>query len=215
MSDDKQLQQAVLDELQWEPSVNAAHIGVTAKSGVVTLLGHVGTFSEKFAAEKATRRVKDVKAVAEELEVQLPFSVRHGDEEIASAALNRLKWDSAVPVDAVKAKVEKGWVTLTGEVDWHYQQQAAADDVRGILGVVGVANDISIKPRPNTAEIRNNIMVALDRSWFDPATINVTAQGGTVKLTGTVESWYERDEASSAAWAAPGTTSVENNIAVI
>src|ERR1700677_1038157 len=103
MSDDKQLQQAVLDELQWEPSVNAAHIGVTAKSGVVTLLGHVGTFSEKFAAEKATRRVKDVKAVAEELEVQLPFSVRHGDEEIASAALNRLKWDSAVPVDAVKA----------------------------------------------------------------------------------------------------------------
>ena len=214
MSDDKQLKQAVLDELQWEPSVNAAHIGVTAKSGVVTLMGHVATFSEKFAAEKATRRVNDVKAVAEEIEVQLPFGVRYGDEEIASAAANRLKWDSSVPVDTIKAKVEKGRVTLTGEVDWHYQQQAAVDDVRSILGVIGVSNDITIKPRPNTSEIRNNIMVALDRSWFDPASISVTAQGGKVNLTGSVESWYEREEASAAAWAAPGTTSVNNKITV-
>ena len=215
MSDDKQLKQAVLDELQWEPSVNAAHIGVTAKSGVVTLMGHVATFSEKFAAEKATRRVNDVKAVAEEIEVQLPFGVRYGDEEIASAAVNRLKWDSSVPVDVVKAKVEKGRITLTGEVDWHYQQQAAVDDVRGILGVIGVSNDITIKPRPNTSEIENNIRVALDRSWFDPASINVTALDGKVKLTGSVESWYEREEASSAAWAAPGTTSVNNEITIL
>jgi osmotically-inducible protein OsmY len=214
MSDDKQLKQAVLDELQWEPSVNAAHIGVTARSGVVTLLGHVGTYWEKFEAEKATRRVKDVKAVAEELEVQLPSSVRHGDEEIASAVVNRLKWDSSVPVDAVKANVEKGQITLTGEVDWHYQQLAAVNAVRGILGVVGVSNEIAIKPRPNTSEIRNHIMVALDRSWFDPASITVTAQGGKVELTGRVESWYEREEASAAAWAAPGTTSVNNKITV-
>ncbi|WP_176060088.1 BON domain-containing protein [Paraburkholderia sp. BCC1876] len=214
MSDDKQLKQAVLDELQWEPSVNAAHIGVTAKSGVVTLMGHVGTFPEKFAAEKATRRVKDVKAVAEEIAVQLPSCVRYGDEEIASAAVNRLKWDSSVPVDTVKVKVEKGRVTLTGEVDWHYQQQAAVDDVRSILGVVGLSNDITIKPRPNTSEIRHNILVALDRAWFDPASITVTAQGGKVNLTGSVESWYEREEASAAAWAAPGTTSVNNKITV-
>jgi osmotically-inducible protein OsmY len=215
MSDDAKLKQAVLDELKWEPSVMAAHIGVTAKDGVVTLMGHVESYSEKFAAEKATRRVKDVKAVAEELEVRLPFSVKHGDEEIASAAINRMKWDSSVPSDAVKAKVEKGWVTLTGEVDWHYQQEAAAGDVRGLWGVVGVYNEITIKPKPNTSKIRDDIIHALDRSWFDPATINVTAQGGKVKLTGTVESWYERDEATSKAWAAPGTTSVENYIAVI
>jgi len=214
MSDDKRLKQAVLDELQWEPSVNAAHIGVTAKDGVVTLMGHVENFAEKSAAERAARRVKEVRAVAEEIEVRLPFSVKHGDEEIASAAASRLQWDSAVPKGAVKVKVEKGWVTLTGDVDWHYQQDAAASDVRGLWGVIGVSNEIAIKPKPNTSNIRDKIMVALDRSWFDPATINVTAQGGKVTLTGEVDSWYERDEAGSAAWAAPGTTSVQNDISV-
>jgi osmotically-inducible protein OsmY len=215
MFDDKQLQQAVIDQLKWEPSVKSAHIGVTARAGVVTLLGHVESYSEKFAAEKAARRVKDVKAVAEELDVRLPFSVKHGDEEIASAAVNRMKWDAAVPSDAVKVKVEKGWITLTGEVDWHFQHEAAADDVRGLWGVVGISNQITIKPKPNTAKIKDDILIALGRSWLDPATINVSAQGGKVKLTGKVESWYERDEASSTAWAAPGTTSVENDIAVI
>jgi len=214
MSDDKHLKQAVLDELKWEPSVNEAHIGVTAKGGVITLMGHVETFSEKFAAEKAARRVNDVKAVAEEIEVRLPFNVKHGDEEIAAAAVDRLRWDASVPSGAVKARVEKGWVTLSGEVDWRYQQDAALSDVRGLWGVIGVSNDIAVKPRPDTSAIRDKIMVALDRSWLDPATINVTAQGGKVKLTGKVNSWYERDEANSAAWAAPGATSVENNISV-
>jgi len=214
MSDDKHLKQAVLDELQWEPSVNAAHIGVTAKDGVITLMGHVENYFEKSAAEKAARRVKEVKAVAEEIEVRLPYSIKHGDEEIASAAVDRLEWDSTLPDGAVKAKVEKGWVTLTGEVDWHYQQEAAMNDVRGLWGVTGVSNEITIKPKPNTSNIKDKIMVALDRSWFDPATINVTAQGGRVTLTGKVNSWYERDEAGSAAWAAPGTTSVENDIYV-
>ncbi len=214
MSDDKHLKQAVLDELQWEPSVNAAHIGVTAKDGVITLMGHVENYFEKSAAEKAARRVKDVRGVAEEIEVRLPFSVKHGDEDIASAAVDRLRWNSTFPDGAVKAKVEKGWVTLTGEVDWHYQQEAAANDVRGLWGVTGVSNEITIKPRPNASNIRDKIMVALDRSWFDPARINVTAQGGKVTLTGKVNSWYERDEAGSTAWAAPGTTSVENDIYV-
>jgi osmotically-inducible protein OsmY len=215
MSEDQKLKQAVLEELNWEPSVDSAHIGVTAKAGIVTLTGHVEKYSEKAAAEKATRRVKGVKAIAEELEVRLPSSVKHGDEEIAAAAVNRMKWDAAVPKDAVKLKVEKGWITLTGEVDWHYQHDAAADDVRGLWGVIGVSNEITVKPRPNTSKIRDNIMTALDRSWFDPATINVTAQGGKVTLTGKVDSWHERSEAGSAAWAAPGTTSVENDIAVI
>ena len=214
MSDDQRLKQAVLDELQWEPSINAAHIGVAAKNGVVTLMGHVENFAEKSAAEKAARRVNEVRAVAEEIEVRLPFNVKHGDEEIAAAAVDRLRWDASVPSGAVKARVEKGWVTLSGEVDWRYQQDAALSDVRGLWGVIGVSNDIAVKPRPDTSAIRDKIMVALDRSWLDPATINVTAQGGKVKLTGKVNSWYERDEANSAAWAAPGATSVENNISV-
>jgi len=214
MSDDQRLKQAVLDELLWEPSVNAAHIGVTANDGVVTLMGHVENFSEKSAAERAARRVKEVKAVAEEIEVRLPFTVKHGDEEIATQAASRLKWDSMLPSEAVNVTVENGWVTLTGAVDWHFQQEAAANDLRGLWGVVGVSNEIAITPKPNTASIRDNIMTALGRSWFNPATINVTAEGGRVRLTGKVNSWYERDEAGSTAWAAPGTTSVENDISV-
>ena len=159
--------------------------------------------------------MKDVKGIAEEIEVQLPFSVKHDDEDIATAAVNRMNWDTSVPKDSVKAKVENGWITLTGEVDWHYQQEAAAHDVRGLWGVVGVLNQISIRSKPNAAKIKEDIIIALDRSWLDPATINVTAQDGKVKLTGTVESWHERDEANSTAWAAPGTTSVENEIAVL
>ncbi len=214
MTDDKSLKQAILDELQWEPSVNAAHIGVTARNGVVTLTGHVENYTEKLAAEKAARRVNEVKAVAEEIEVRLPFSVKHGDEEIAAAAVERLKWDSSIPTGAVKVKVEKGWVTLTGQIDWHYQAASAVSAIRGLWGVVGVTDLITVKPKPNTTAIRESIVKALHRSWFDPATINVTAQGGEVKLTGTVNSWYERDEAGSAAWAAPGTTSVDNEIHV-
>ncbi len=214
MSDDNHLKQAVLDELKWEPSVNAAHIGVSADSGVVTLMGHVGSYTEKWAAEKAARRVKDVHAIAEEIEVKLPFGVKHGDEEIASAASHRLAWDSTIPKDAIKANVEKGWITLTGEVDWHYQQAAAAEDIRGLRGVVGVLNNVTIKSKPNSSKIKDDILLALDRARFDPATITVTAQGGKVTLTGKVGSWYEREEASSTAWAAPGTTSVHNELTV-
>ena len=214
MSNDKVLKQAVLDELEWDPSVNSAHIGVSAKNGIVTLTGNVESYFEKSAAEKAARKVNDVKGVAEEIEVRLPFEVKHGDEEIAAAAVGRLKWSSTIPRDAVKVKVERGFVTLTGEVDWHYQQNAAADDVRGLWGVVGVSNQITLKPKPNVSNIQEKIKVALNRSWFDPAAINVFAHGGTVKLTGKVHSLVERDEADAAAWASPGTMFVENNISV-
>ena len=214
MSDDKNFMQAVIDELNWEPSVNSANIGVTAKGGVVSLMGHVGSYSEKYAAEKAARRVKGVKAIAEEIEVKLPLGTERGDEEIAAAAIARLSWDAAIPADAVKVKVEKGWVTLTGNVDWHYQHEAAANDIRSLWGVTGLSNQIAIKPRANASNIKENILVALHRSWFDPSAIKVAVDGGKVNLTGTVDDWGQRSIAASTAWAAPGTTSVENHIQV-
>ncbi|MEO8532036.1 MAG: BON domain-containing protein [Deltaproteobacteria bacterium] len=214
MSDDKQLKQAVLDELKWEPSVNAAHIGVTTKDGVVTLMGSVETYVEKHAAETAALRVKDVKAVAEEIEVKLRFDVKHGDAEIAAAAVDRLAWNVSVPKDAVKVAVSKGWVTLTGNVHWHYQHDAAADAVRTLWGVTGVSNQIAIKPIANAGNIKSDIMVALNRSWFAPEHINVATNDGKVTLTGTVEYWDERALAGTTAWAAPGVTSVTNDIRV-
>jgi len=216
MSDDKMLKQNVLAELNWEPSVTAAHIGVTAHSGVVTLTGHVGSFMEKWAAEKAASRVKGVKAVAEELEVRLPYDVKHGDEEIAAAAVNRLSWDGSVPHDAVKVTVEKGSVTLTGEVEWHYQKDAADWDVRGLLGVIRINNDITIRQRANASNITDDIRKALHRSWFfNPDSVTVTADGGNVRLTGSVSTWHDRQVAEDTAWAAPGAVSVVNDIAIV
>ncbi len=211
MSDDRQLKQAVLDEMKWEPSVNAAQIGVTTKDGIVTLMGSVETYAEKHGAETAALRVKGVKAVAEAIEVKLPFSVKHGDSEIAEAAVNRLAWDSSVPKDAVKIAVSKGWVTLTGDVHWHYQHDAA---VRTLWGVIGVSNEISIKPQANAGNIKSDIVSPLNRSWFIPENIDVSAKDGKVTLTGTVESWDERALAGTTAWAAPGVTSVTNDIRV-
>jgi osmotically-inducible protein OsmY len=216
MSNDSQLQQAVLAELKWEPSITAAHIGVTAKAGVVALTGHVESYMEKRAAESAAGRVKGVKAVAEEIEVRLPFGTKRGDEEIAAAAIERLSWDVSVPRDAVKVKVEKGWVTLSGEVDWYYQKQAAEQDVRGWFGVVGVSDQTTIKPRINVSSLSDDITHALHRSvFFDPKEVTVSAKGGNVTLTGTVHSWHDRQVAASTAWGAPGATSVENDIAIM
>ena len=214
MTDDRELQKSVLEELSWEPSVTAAHIGVTAKDGVVALTGHVENYMEKFAAERAVGRVKGVKAVAEEIEVRLPIDTNRSDEEIAAAALNRLAWSVSVPRDVVKVRVEKGWVTLTGEVEWHYQKDAAEHDVRGLHGVVGVSDQITIKARVDAIHVRDDIVHALHRSWsFDPA-ISVVATGGRVKLSGTVRTPYDRRIAGATAWAAPGATVVENDLIV-
>ncbi len=215
MFHDSELQKSVLEELSWEPSVTAAHIGVTAKAGVVTLSGHVDSFANKYAAERAARRVKGVLAVAEEIEVHLPFDTKRGDDEIAAAAIERLTWDVSIPRDAVKVKVEKGFVTLTGEVPSFYQKEAAQQDVRRLFGVVGVSNQIAIKTRPNAITLGDEITQALHRSWFDSRTVRVSAEGGKVRLTGTVNSPYERRLATATAWAAPGATSVENDIAIL
>jgi osmotically-inducible protein OsmY len=216
MPNDIRLQQAVLDELSWEPSVTAAHIGVAAESGVVTLTGHVESFAQKHAAEAAVRRVKGVKAIAEEIEVRLLSATKRSDEEIAGAAMGRFEWDVSIPRDTIRATVDKGWVTLTGEVDWNYQKDAAGLDVRPLFGVVGVINQITIKPTVNPSNISDDIVHALHRSWFfDPKTISVSAQGGKIRLTGTVHTWHDRQVAAATAWSAPGATAVENDIAVI
>lgn len=215
MSKDRHLQESVLAELDWEPSVSAAHIGVTAADGVVTLSGHVATFAEKRAAETATRRVRGVKAVAEELEVRLSSNGKHEDEEIAAAAVHRLAWDVSVPRDAIKIQVEKGWLTLTGEVDWHYQKESAEQDLRRLPGVIGISNQIEIKRKVDVSNISDDIVHALHRSWFfDPKTVTVTAREGTVVLAGTVKSPHERQVAAATAWAAPGVTDVSNELVV-
>ncbi len=216
MSHDKTLQNEVLAELDWEPAVNAAHIGVSAKAGVVTLTGHVENYTEKSAAEAAAWRVKGVKGIAEEIAVRLPNSIKRSDEEIAEAAISRLSWDVSIPKDSVSVRVEKGWVTLTGEVEWHYQKEAAEQDIRGLYGVVGVSNQTTLKSRLNTADISDSIRTALHRSWlFDADTITVKADGGKVKLGGTTSSWHDKEVAGSTAWLARGATSVENNISIV
>src|ERR1700722_14533123 len=166
MPHDSHLQQAVLAELNWGPSVTAAHIGVAADSGIVTLTGHVESFAQKHAAEAAVRRVKGVKAIAEEIEVRLPYATKRSEEEIAAAAIGRFEWDVSIPRDTIKVTVDKGWVPLTGEVDWYYQKDSASMDVRTLYGVTGVSNQITIKPTVNTSNISDDIMHALGRSWF-------------------------------------------------
>ncbi|MEO6012366.1 MAG: BON domain-containing protein [Devosia sp.] len=215
MKSDSELKKSVLAELNWEPRVTAAHIGVEANDGVVTLTGHVDSYTSKYAAEKAVGRVKGVKAIIEELEVKLPGHMKKGDDAIAAAAVDRFTWSNTVPHDALKVKVEKGWVTLTGEVNWHFEKDGAVHEIRDLSGVIGVSDQITIKPRVNIETVGSDISHALHRSWYDPKTITVRADGGKVTLSGTVTSWHDREEAETTAWAAPGATSVENNLAVV
>lgn len=214
---DKTVQQAVLAELEWEPSIDAAHIGVTAENGVVTLTGHVATYPEKWAAERAAGRVAGVQAVADELQVRYPFQEDNTDDEIAQRALQSLNWDIGVPANAVKVKVEKGWITLTGEVDWYYQRSAAEADVRKLRGIVGVSNEISIKPPADAGNVPEKIKAALDRhARLEADDIFVSSDGGgTVTLTGTVHSYSERSLAQRIAWSAPGTRWVDNRLKVV
>src|SRR4051812_35151667 len=161
---DSELQQKVLDELRWDPSVDAVHIGVSVKDGVVTLTGHVPSYAEKYAAERAAKRVGGVRAVANELDVKLPEGSRRTDEDIAAAAVNALRWNILVPADKIKVTVSKGWITLEGEVNWQFQRAAAERAVRDLPGVVGVSNYIVVKPRVRPTEIKARIQDALKRS---------------------------------------------------
>jgi osmotically-inducible protein OsmY len=186
---DRDLQHDVMDELAWEPSVNAAHIGVSVKDGIVTLTGHVPSYAEKYAAEKAAKRVHGVMAVANELDVKLPGSSQRTDEDIAAACVNALKSNIVVPANKIKVIVNKGWVTLEGEVEWQYQKNAAESAVRNLTGVTGVSNYITVKPRVSPSELRSKIEEAFKRSAeVDAEHISVEVGGGKVTLRGTVRS---------------------------
>lgn len=212
---DLELKKAVEGELMWEPSVNAAEIGVAAKEGIVTLTGRVSSYWQKVSAERAASRVLGVRAIVNELEVKLPVSSERTDEDIARAALSALSWNVSVPSDRIKVKVSKGWVTLEGTVEWQYQRVEAERSVHNLQGVRGVSNLIEVKPHVSKAEVKASIESALKRSAeIDASRITVETEGDKVILRGTVRAWAERQEAERAAWAAPGVRMVENHVTV-
>ena len=216
MKSDSQLQQDVMDELQWEPRVHHANIGVAAKDGVITLSGFVASYAEKIAAEKAARRVKGVRGLAEEIEVRLDSDAKTADPEIAKRIADMFDWSALIPKHKIDVKVEHGWVTLTGTVDGYYQRKSAGDLVSRISGVKGVSNQIGIKAVPSPADVKDRIMAAFRRNAdLDASTITVAADGNTVRLGGKVHAWYERQIAERAAWSAPGVSRVEDNIMVV
>jgi osmotically-inducible protein OsmY len=215
MISDLELRQDVLDELEFEPSVNAAHIGVAANRGVVTLTGFVTSYAEKAAAERATRRVKGVKAIAEEIEVRLPSDTKRSDDEIAARALDILKWQVGLPADRITIKVERGIVTLTGEVDWQFQKADAEHAVHKLTGVINVVNQVRVSAPVRASEIKEKIEKALQRSAeVEASGITVQTEGGRVVLSGKVRAWYERDIAERAAWSAPGVTEVQDHLSI-
>jgi osmotically-inducible protein OsmY len=214
MKTDKQLQHDVIAELSWEPSVNAAHIGVEVSNGVVTLAGHVTNYAEKLNAERAARRVVGVTALAIEMDVKLAGTSKRNDSELASAAVAALQSATYLPND-VKVKVEGGWITLSGEVEWDYQRQSSVGAVRHLSGVTGVSDQIAIKPKVSATLVKTDIEAALKRrARNDAQKISVDVQGSDVTLTGAVHSWSERDLARDSAWSTPGVRNVFDKMTV-
>jgi osmotically-inducible protein OsmY len=216
MKTDTQLQQDVMAQLKWEPLLRSAEIGVSASNGIVTLSGSVDSYAKKTEAEDAVKRVVGVKAVVEKLEIKYPSGwAKKDDNDIAAEVVRAFKWNWEIPSDKVKARVEKGWVTLDGEVEFNYQSEAATKAVRSLVGVNGVSNNIKLKSRSEDAIETADIESALARNWSTSDNeIRVQVSGHKATLSGTVDSWYQKEEAGRLAWNAPGVWNVENNLAV-
>jgi len=215
MKSDTQLQEDVLAELRWEPSVNAAHIGVEVTQGVVTLQGHVTSFSEKWDAERAAQRVAGVQGLAVEIAVELAGTDRRSDSDIVYAAQNVLQWTTSLPKDTIQVLVENGWITLTGTVDWEFQRQAATRAVRHLMGVTGVSDQIAIGSGVSLWAVKADIEAALKRrARNDAQQIQVEVHGADITLSGVVQSWSERALARHSAWGTPGVRSVVDRMTV-
>ena len=213
---DAKLQLDVMAELQWEPAVHASRISVEVKDSVVTLAGEVSSYADKWNAARAARRVKGVKALAVKMEVKLGDFGRRTDADIAQAATSILSWTGPLPAQTVKVTVEDGWLTLSGDVEWQYQRQNAANSVRYLQGVKGVSNRIAVKPRLSASVVKSDIEAALGRhAAVDAAMIGVYVSGAEVTLTGTVHSWAERDLVRRSAWGAAGVSDVFDKMTLV
>lgn len=215
MKTDLQLQKDVMDQLTWEPKLHAAEIGVAAKNGIITLNGYVSNYEQKVAAEKKAMKVAGVKGLAQEIEVKPIGSNRKDDPEIATVIVNALKWNSSVPNDRIQVKVEDGWVTLNGEVEWWYQLNEAKKAVEALIGVRGVTNLINIKSNMSAENIRSKIQSAFARNAsLESKSIKIEVNGSTITLSGYLPGWHEIEEAENAAWTIPGVTRVINRLSL-
>jgi osmotically-inducible protein OsmY len=216
MPSDKQLKKDVQDELEFEPSVNAANVGVAVTDGVVTLTGHVSAYAQKLAAERAARRVKGVRAIAQEIEVRFASDAKISDEDVAKRAVSVLSWNTILPAQAVRVTVHEGWVTLSGEVDWQYQKIAAEEAVRPLPGVAAVINNLSIKPHVLVKEVKQKIENALKRNAEIEANgIRVSVRDeGTVAIEGKVRDSNERNAVKNAVWSAQGVRFIEDDLTI-
>lgn len=215
MKNNQELQTDVQNAIKWEPLLNAAEIGVTAKDGVVSLTGVVDSYVKKMEAENAAKKVIGVKALVENIEVKFPSTWTKTDAEVANEVLSALKANYSVPNDKLTVKVEKGWVTLEGELPWNYQRESAISATKYLTGVKGVTNNIKIKSETHDAIEKKDVEQAIARSWsIDDSDINVSVSGTTVTLNGTVNSWYQREEAGRIAWNTPGIWHVINELVV-
>lgn len=214
--DDKSLKRLIDDELDFEPSIDAADIGVTVENGIVTLSGHVPNYAQKTKVEEIVGRIKGVRGYAEEIEVRFPGERHMADDLLAERAADLIKWNAMVPPDAVKVKVQTGYMTLTGSVEWQYQKDSAYRAVSQMDGLVGVYNRIELRPRISAADVKTRIEDALKRNAeLEADAIKVNVADGKVTLEGKVKAWWERGIAERAAWAAPGVKQVEDHLRIV